>query len=247
METKVELVIPTKGRANAITSHKYIDNCIICVSKSEHSIYREHNPGAEYSVHPDSVKGIANKRQWIYDKFKNVFMIDDDLKGMSKLTSKAGETSKLSSEQCYWIIQNAANMARLTGCYLFGFSNWPRPEHYHGHTPFTMTGYINGCGLGMLEGAAKLKFNDRIHTNNDFYIAGLNAYFYRKAFIDRRYCFNQDSFGDNIGGCADVRTNEAEEEDYKLLRMYFGSAIKLKKQTAQSTKHKHSKTLEIPY
>lgn len=245
---EVKIVIPTRGRAKTLTSHKYVDNCIICVSKSEHGIYKEHNPDTEYVVHPDNVIGIANKRQWIYDKFRNVFMMDDDLKGMSRLTQKKGESQKLTSEQCYWIIQACANLSLLAGCHLFGFNNFVRPEHYHGHTPFALTGYINGCGLGMLEGGYKLlKFNDSIKTNNDFYICGLNAFHYRKAFIDKRYCFNQDSFGDNTGGCADVRTNEVEQQDYEILRMFFGSAIKLKTAGNTAAKHKHSKTLEIPF
>lgn len=245
---EVPIVIPTKGRAKAITSHKYVDHSIICVSKSELDEYKQYNPNSEYVVHPDNVIGIAQKRQWIYDKFKDVFMMDDDLKGMARLTQKLKEPQKITSEQAYWIIQNCANLALITGCHVFGFNNFVRPEHYHGHTPFRMTGYINGCGLGLLSGGRKLlKFHDSIKTNNDFYIAGLNAYHYRKAFIDKRYCFNQDSFGDNIGGCADVRTNEAEKQDFELLKMFFGNAVKLKTSGNTRAKHEHSKTMEIPY
>jgi len=247
MSLIVPIVIPTKGRSKEISSHKYVDNSIICVSESEHDQYKEHNPDYEYVKHPDSIIGIAMKRQWIYDKFGDVFMMDDDLKGLARLSQKKGESQKLTGEQAYWIIQAAANMAKLTGCYLYGFNNFVRPEHYHGHTPFVMTGYINGCGLGMLKGAKHLKFNDSIKTNNDFYICGLNAYHYRKAFIDKRYCFNQDSFGDNIGGCAEVRTNKAEKSDYEILRMYFGNAIKLKTGGNTAAKHEHSKTLEVPF
>lgn len=247
MERQFKIVIPSKGRSAAISSHRYVANSIICVSESELEQYKSFNPDAEFVVHPDSIKGIANKRQWIYDQFGDVFMMDDDLKGLARLTQKKGESAKINPELAYWIIQNAGNLAVMTGCYLFGFNNFVRPEHYHGHTPFAMTGYINGCGLGMVKGATKLKFNDSIKTNNDFYICGLNAFHYRKAFIDKRYCFNQDSFGDNIGGCADVRTNEAEKSDYELLKMFFGNAIKLKTAGNTPAKHAHSKTLEIPF
>lgn len=244
---KIEVVIPTKGRADIISTHKYISNSIVCVSQSEHGLYKEKNPDMEICIHPDSVIGLPAKRQWIYEKFKNVFMADDDLKGIRRTTCKPRESDKIGPELAYEIIQNCGNLAALCGAYLFGFSNWPRPEHYHGHEPYSMTGFINGAGLGMIEGAKELKFNGSIKASQDYWIAGLNAHHYRKAFIDRRYCMSQSSFGDNIGGCAGVRTNEAEEQDYKLLKMYFGSAIRLKKQGNTLLKHKFSKKIVIPF
>lgn len=247
METTVKIVIPTKGRASTITTHNFIDNAIVCVAQSEAREYKEYNPNAEFCIHPDNITGLPAKRQWIYDKFKNVFMADDDLKGMIRLTQKPGETQKMTSEQCYYIIQNAANVARLMGCYMFGFSNWPKPEHYQGHEPFSMNGFINGAGLGLLAGATKLKFNPAIIASQDYYITGLNAFHYRKAFIDRRYCMKQIGFGDNVGDMSGVRTNTAEAADYKLLKAYFGSAIELKKQGATQIKHAFSKTIKIPF
>lgn len=245
---EVKIVIPTAGRAMSITSHKYVANCIICVPEKELEHYQEHVPGQEYVAHPDNVVGIANKRQWIYEKFRNVFMMDDDLTGLKRLTQKKKETQNIDPETSYWIIQNCANMARLTGSHLFGFNNFVRPEHYHGHTPFALTGYINGCGLGLLEtGIEKLVFSPKIKTNNDFYICALNAYYYRKCWIDKRYAFNQKSFANNTGGCADIRTNETEKEDFELLQYFFGSAVKIKNATLFASKHEYSKTLHIPF
>ncbi len=247
MDVTVAIVIPSMGRAKTITSHRYVSNSIICIPESELEEYKKYHPSADYVTHPDTIKGIADKRQWIYDQFSNVFMMDDDLTGLKKLTAKTGEKDTLSPDQAYYVIQNCANMARLCETFLFGFNNFVRPEHYHGHTPYAFTGYINGCGLGLLEGATQLQFNNLIKTNNDFYIAGINAYYYRKSFIDKRYAFNQDSFGNNIGGCADIRTNEAEKNDYDLLKTYFGSAIQLKTAGLFASKHAHSKRLIIPF
>lgn len=247
-ELLIKVVIPTAGRAKTMTSHKYVENSIVCVPAAELGIYKEHNPDVEYITHPDTVFGIGLKRQWIYDKFRNVFMMDDDLKGLSRLTMKAGESSKISPELAYWIIQNLGNVCSLMGSHLFGFNNYVVPEQYHGHNPFSLTGYINGCGLGLLEsGISKLKFCPLIKTNNDFFICGLNAFHYRKTLIDRRYCMNQDSFANNLGGCADVRTNEVEKEDFELLKMYFGDAVNLKVEGLYRSKHAHSKSMHIPY
>lgn len=248
MEKEFKIVIPTKGRAKTITSHLYVSNCIICCPESEKEDYAKKCPNTEIVTHPDTLLGIGLKRQWIYEKFGDVFMMDDDLKGIMKMTAKKGESGSTTPEQAYWIIQGAGNMARLAGCFLFGFNNFVRPEHYHGHKPFALTGYINGCGIGMLrEGQEHLKFNPAIKTNNDFYICGINAFHYRKSWIDKRYCFSQDSFGDNTGGCAEIRTNEVEKKDYELLRTFFGAAIKLKSGGLFASKHAYSKSLEIPF
>lgn len=248
MDVTVTIVIPTAGRAAAISTHKYIDNTIICCPESELALYKKHNPKATFDPHPDSIIGIALKRQWIWNKYPNVFMADDDLKGLNRLTVKKGQPSTVPADAAYDIIQNCANLARLTGCYLFGFNPYVVPEHYVGEHPFVMSGYINGCGLGLLDGAQKkLKFNAEIATNNDFYICGLNAFYYRKCFIDYRFSMMQDSFGDNIGGCADVRTRDVEKRDYELLREFFGNAISLKNIGATKAKHAHSKRLTVPY
>ncbi len=187
------------------------------------------------------------KRQWIYEHFGNVFMMDDDLKGMSRLTNKQNESAFLTPEQAYWIIQNCANMAKLSGSYLFGFNNFVRPEHYHGQTPFVLSGYINECAIGLLKGSEHLKFNEAVKGGGDYYICALNAHFHRKSFIDKRFCFNQDGIGNNIGGASDYRTRETERSDFELLQFYFGDAIRRKTGGRFGNVHEHSKTLVIPY
>lgn len=246
MATEFKIVIPSAGRANTICSHLYINHCIACVPEKEKKSYQEHNPLLEVISHPP-IKGIGMKREWIYKKFGNVFMMDDDLKGLKRMHQKAKDKQEVDREAAYWIIQSLGNLAQLTGAYLFGFNNFVRPEHYHGHFPYKLTGYINGCGMGLVKGAKKLRFNPDIKTNNDFFICGLNAFHYRKCFIDKRFCFAQDSFANNIGGCADVRTNEVERKDYELLRSFFGAAVKKKTAGNTAAKHEFSKTLEIPF
>lgn len=244
---EIKIVIPTKGRPKDIVTHKYVSNCIICPSESELPLYKEHNPNSQYEAHPDTVIGMAAKRQWIYDKFKNVFMMDDDLKGFSRMTQKAKESSHINPELAYDIIQNCGNLAKLSGAYLFGFNKNVNPGFYSGHYPFEITGIIDGCGFGMLEGAEKLVFESRFTLGHEFYISGINAHYYRKAFFDMRYNIIHNSFGDSIGGCANLRTLETEKADLKLLKFFFGSAIKAKEGTGKRMKHQFAKNLIIPF
>lgn len=246
MEFKI--VVPTKGRAQTMCTHKYVDNVIICPAESELAAYKEINPDCEYVAHPDSVVGMAAKRQWIYDKFKNVFMMDDDLKGFSRLTQKAGESAAVNSKLAYNLIQFSGNMAKMSGAYLFGFNSVQRPEHYSVHKPFKLSGIINGCAFGMVQGADKLKFNDQFTLGHEFYISGLNAYHYRKIFLDLRFTVIHNSFGDDTGGCANMRTLETEKKDLDLLIGFFGDAIKLKSDVDHKKgKHEFSKNFIIPF
>lgn len=246
MERKIKIVIPSKGRAQSIITHRYIDNCIACVAKSELAAYKEHNPDLEFVTHEDSLVGLGPKKQWIYQKFGDVFMVDDDIKGMIRMTVKAKQSGAVPSRLAYELIQNAGNMAALMGCYLFGFNKDIVPKTYKGHEPFKLTGYINGCGMGFLKGS-KLRFNPDLKTNHDYYICALNAYHHRKCFIDKRFAFNQASFANAPGGSSGVRTNEVEKRDYELLVHYFGSAIKRQNHWEFSPKHEYQKTLHIPY
>lgn len=251
---EIPIIIPTHARAHIISSHKHIIKTVICCPESQRKDYEKTCKGYEILTHPDSVIGLQNKRQWIYDRFRNVFMMDDDLMGLSRMTAKKGEKSKIDPELGYWLIQNAANLAKLSGCHLFGFNNYVVNEHYTGHVPISVTGFINACGWGFLEGGYdKLKFNPKLRTNEDFYISALNAYHFRKVFIDRRYCFQQrDSFGRTMGGAADLRTNNTEAEDLVLLKQYFGDAIQVKSDyqirgKKKTPPHATAKRLIIPF
>lgn len=244
---EVKVVIPTKGRPKTMFTHRYVANTIICVEERELDIYKEHNPNLEYVAHPNDVVGLGPKREWIYKHFGSVFMIDDDVKGFSRMTQKQGESSHISPELAYDLIQNCANIAKLCGCYLFSFNSLKRPEHYAGHDPFRLTGCMNESAFGLLKGADKLIFDPRITLAYEFFMSGLNAFHYRKAFFDDRYSINQDGFGDDTGGASNLRTLETEKKDLELLIYYFGSAIVPKSETKNKGKHQFSKRLVIPF
>lgn len=244
---EIKIIVPSKGRANLITTHKHIDNVIICVAESEVEEYKKFHPDLEFSVHPDTVIGMAQKREWMRKEFGSIMMIDDDILGISRLTQKKGERSKLTPDEAYWIIQNVGNLAKLAECYLFGFNVYKTPMSYLGTTPFATSGFINGVSMGILEGADKLKFHPEIKVNNDLYITGLNAYFYRKAFIDNRFSVMQDSFANKIGGNASARTREAELKDLMILKKSFGSAIKQPPKNKIDVKHEFYKKIIVPF
>ena len=97
-EVKIEIVIPSMGRADRVLTKKAISHAKICVPESEAKLYSEYNPELEIITHPDSLKGLTLKRQFIHEAFPNVFMIDDDIDCISRLYIEKGENSKLDKE-----------------------------------------------------------------------------------------------------------------------------------------------------
>ncbi len=62
-----------------------------------------------------------------------------------------------------------------------------------------------------------------------------------------RFGVNRDSFGETIGGAANIRTLETEKRDTELLKSFFGAAVELKSDQGKKGKHAFSKNLKIPF
>jgi hypothetical protein len=226
----------------------------LCVTESEEEAYRKFYPAAEIIVHPDTVVGLAAKRQWIYEKYGDVFMIDDDITAVHRLYMRQ-LGPKLKPSETVKIIQWAGNMARLCGCYLFGFNKNPSPIIYNTFSPIRLSGVVTGCAFGMIRGS-RLRFDPESTAVEDFYISGLNAHFHRKCLIDTRYNFVQDDTFTKRGGQSVHRNMATERKDTIFLRKCFGTAVTLKKDVIHSgnkkgvsaaSKNPYGRTMKIPF
>lgn len=250
MECKI--VIPSMGRAERILTKKVVD-CIICVPESQLNEYKEHSPECEIITHSDNIKGLSLKRQWIYNHFGNVFMLDDDIVSFNSVFD-IKNPSKNKSET-YDIVQMVFNNAVNSCCYLFGFTKDPNPLRFNGFAPIKMSGYVNGCALGLIKGS-KLQFESQSVAVEDYYISGLNAHFHRKAYIDNRFVFVQKDTMVNAGGLSNYRNEETEMNDTLFLRKMFGDCIHIKKENYTSirkgaknshSKNKYARSLILPF
>lgn len=246
MGVEIKIVIPSHLRADRVVTKNAISNAIICVPESQADDYKKFNPECEVVAHPDSIKGLTLKRQWIYEQFPNVFMIDDDIKAINRLYIEKAESSKLTPDEAYDIIQFIGNVAKLTGAYLFGLNKNGSPAQFNELKPISRNYIINGC-IGLLEGS-KLFFHEKAVVSEDYWITAYNAYVHRYCYVDLRFSIvGSKTFG-NPGGCASYRTMDQEKIDTLWLREMFGEAISLKKDTKLAKrKHEFQRTLSIPY
>jgi len=243
---EVKVVIPSHKRADRIQTKHVVANAIICVPDSQKAEYMEYNSENEIITHPDSVKGLTLKRQWIYEHFGDVMMLDDDITAFRRLYTSSNYLVK-NKREVWEIIQTTAQNARQAGVFLFGFNKNPSPMAYRSHKPISLTGYVTGCATGLLKGS-KLYYDGRINCNEDFWISALNAHYHRMIWKDNRFTFIQKDTFVNPGGLSEFRNMEAERQDFEYLKSKFGDIIQLKKENGQRKKmHPYEKTLTLPF
>jgi hypothetical protein len=254
MSNNIKVVCPTYKRAGRVTTIDNVSNVTLVVRAEEESLYRSSYSKADIDVLPVGISGLANTRQWIYEKYGNVFMLDDDISNVVRLYPMSRKMSllKLSPDEAYELIQHSYNMSKLVDAYLFGFNRNPNPLIYFPFDPIKLTGIVNGCAFGIRE-SDKLFFDPRFTATEDFFISGLNAHFHRKTYIDQRFCFVQERTFMNNGGQAAYRTIETEKNDTLLLRKTFGQSVTLKgenyggKGTSTKNKNPYGRVMKIPF
>lgn len=243
----VKIVIPSMGRSSEVSTINAIDNPIICVPESEKKDYEISYPAYEIVGHPDSVKGLSLKRQWMYEHFGDLFMVDDDLGGMYRLFLAPGEEgSRLDPMEARAMIESTHQTAKELGAYLFGFSTCNDQRNYDPAIPFRLKGYCNGYGMGLISGS-KLYFDGLAVVVEDYFVSLLNAFHHRYAFFDCRFGFSQKKTFKNRGGCSNYRNNKTERESTEFLKKCFGGAVVEKVGGRGSRSHEFERGMKLPF
>ena len=243
-----KIVIPSHKRATKVRTTSVVTNAIICVPESQEQAYRLCNPADEIVTHPDSVIGLARKRDWIIRHFGNVFMLDDDIDSMKRVYAEPGERADVDERTVYELIQAAADACRQMGGHLFSFAHAPTPVAYNPMKPIELAGYHTGCAHGVIANS-RLWYSGDVKVNEDYWISCLNAFENRFSWKDTRFYFAQKDTFVNPGGLSEFRNVDAEEKDFELLQRVFGTDIVTLKKAGGKTKlrHPYQKTLKLPF
>lgn len=255
MAIEVKIIIPSHKRAGRVSTHEIVSNAALCVPESQYDEYVAAYPGHEIIAHSDEVVGLYPKRQWIYDNFPNVCMLDDDL--VECCRNYTNKRTVLTPDEVHDLIQGTANIAQMAGCYLAGWSKNPVPMYYDAQQPIRLSGFVTGCAHIMLEGS-KLFYPPEIVLGGDFWISALNAYYHRKCFIDERFSFIQVDTFHSRGGLSQFRSLEAEKKATLFLRESFGDVIQPKREgfqvrevkgkvTHMKNKNPYGRSLILPF
>ena len=192
MNEVVKVVIPSYHRADRVRALA-IPNSIVCVPQCEYDDYVKYCGLDRVVPHPDSVVGIAPKRQWIIERFRNVFMIDDEFDHLVRIYLKDDDpmSKHCTPEETYDIIQSTASLCKELNGYLFGFNKPANPLYFNPVEPFaasvSMTNMIY-LGLGVLDGG-KLFIAKDLGYCGDTFLNLINAYYNRFCLIDKRFSY----------------------------------------------------------
>lgn len=180
-------------------------------------------------VHPDEVKGLTPKLNWLLDRYAmdDVVFVDDDITSVQRTFVERGEEATIRDPSLIdEIIRSTAILASDVGAYYFGWeaSNGAL-RYYTGLKPHMLTGYINGCAMGFRRGHG-LRFDERIVAKNDYDMAAQNAHRHRLCLKNCRYTFCQKETFVGRGGQAAFRTSQTEKRDVALLRQKWGDIFR---------------------
>ncbi|UBM58243.1 hypothetical protein LAG90_15675 [Marinilongibacter aquaticus] len=246
MKEIVKVVIPSHKRWDRVATICAVDKAILCVEEAQKVAYEACNPNVEIVCHPNEIKGLAAKRDWIIGHFGSVFMLDDDIESLKRVYTEKGEETEIDPETAYDIIQCTALACKAAGFFGFGFSTSPTPLHFDSLNPIRLTGYLTGCAHGVLKGS-KLWYSPDIVCNEDYWISCLNAYHHRGVYKDLRFYWQQRETFVNRGGLAEFRNTEAEEADFKLLQTVFGKDVVSLRKNQKRMKHPFQKHFKTPF
>lgn len=217
-----------------MTTHRLLPSAVVAVPESQLASYKPiaspRGGTIQVLTHPDSVKGLTPKLNWLLDRFasEDVVFVDDDITSVQRCFVEKGEDATIRDPQLIEeIIRATAVLAADVGAYYFGWeaSNGAL-RYYTGLKPIMLTGYINGCAMGFRRGHG-LRFDERIVAKNDYDMAAQNARRHRICLKNCRYTFVQKETFVGRGGQAAFRSSQTEKRDVELLRRKWGDVFRM--------------------
>lgn len=222
---ELKIVIPTHGRAGHVDTLGLVPEAILCVAESQAPAYRQAHPTAEIDTHPDSVVGLAAKRNWMHARYGSMFMFDDDMLRMVDVSRVGNEPVEVPPARVVPVIRRTADNCRESGAYVFGFNDQQNPLRFNPQQPFKLTGFMIGGAMGVLAGSGLWWHPDCLQ--DDWWLMLLNAHFHRKVWVDLRYCFTTRPLGTHPGGQGHQRTADRSRAGMRILRRAFGSVVQV--------------------
>ena len=232
----LKIVIPSYKRADRVLSKRLFERPIICVCESEREEYERFNPECEILTHPDSVRGLVAKRNWIAENIGDCFMVDDDVVGLHKISVSTNEKSYyLNKQETYDSIQRLYRLAILLDVHLFGYGKNKRPCFYSEKSWYALNIPITGCAYGIRK-SKNIHWDERFTLKEDYLISSTIMFRERKILTCLALTFEQRDTGVNMGGLSEYRNKDEIKRNILLLRKFFGESIKKKQQRFKNEK-----------
>lgn len=229
---ELNITIPSYKRWEDLPGYDYFKTAKYIVPESQYNDYVRGRDKKRFIAIPDSDDGnIVKKRNWILKNIpRPLIMIDDDVDKLTmceggeyfKEHGRAKQMIPLTPEQAEGVFIQAANLAYMWGCPMFGFNINTDGRNYQQYKPFSLTQPILGPCSGHLE--HDLLYDDKMDLKEDYDISIQALNKYRKILRINKYAVNA-AHKSNKGGCVSYRTLEREEAACKAIEKKWGTHI----------------------
>lgn len=229
---ELNITIPSYKRWEDLPGYDYFKTAKYIVTESQYNDYVNGRDKKRFIAIPDSEDGnIVKKRNWILKNIpRPLIMIDDDVDKLTmceggeyfKENGRAKQMIPLTPEQAEGIFIQAANLAYMWGCPMFGFNLNTDGRNYKQYKPFSLTQPILGPCSGHLE--HDMLYDEKMDLKEDYDISIQALNKYRKILRINKYAVNA-AHKSNKGGCVSYRTLEREEAACKAIEKKWGTKI----------------------
>jgi hypothetical protein len=218
-----EIAIPSKGRANLITSQKIFKSAILYIPENElmqYSIYKN-----KIVTIPNEIKGITATRNWILkNSDKNIFFLDDDLQygGYIERTDLKYKVKRVTEEEVYINeIEKLFEISRQCNSKIFGFFTVGNNLTNYSYNPFLFNGVCLGSCMGIINDGTYY-FDESFEVKEDYELT-LRHLVERGITVRSNILFMQHEHTQLRGGCRDSKRIDKEKSAIKrLIKMYPG-------------------------
>lgn len=228
MKQKFFVAIPTYKRAGHVHSLKLFPKATLFCNYGELEEYKKHYPKNEIVECGKEVIGLTPKLNAILDycekhKIKRLLKVDDDF---TKFVSFVGGTHKQIDdlEHLNEVIERLFVMIEDANTRLFTFAPTADVRRYEGSMPFRLFSSVKIGIYGMRVGDG-YRFDERFILKQDIDCALDTVMKYKYFIVENRYSFAFKETMKSVGGCAEYRNNDREQQMIKLLRSKWGSDV----------------------
>ena len=212
----LRLVIMSRSRPRAITSHRLFPSATLVVPESELADYA-HVPLEKVTI-PDAVTGVSAVRNWIVRHFAEdaIVMLDDDITACVCMVSL--RCRKLSIEETLAMLENSAYCARGAGARLFGWHQRSDPRLLQRNDPFGVHHWVGGA-VGVVRDAngGVPKWDELLKCKCDIDATLQELMDNRLVLNEARFCFVQER-DKNLGGNSLFRSADRIAAEKRYLK-----------------------------
>jgi len=227
MKEKYFVAIPTYKRAGKVHSLELFPKATLFCNFGELEEYKKHYPKVPIVECPEYVVGLTPKLNYIIEyceekKIKRLLKVDDDF---TKFVSLIGGMHKPIDDLDVLdeVIERLFIMTEDAKSRLFTFAPTPDIRRYEATMPFRLFSSIKIGIYGLLIGDG-YRFDERFILKQDIDCALDTVMRYRYFIVENRYSFAFKETMKSIGGCAEYRNTDREQEMIKLLRQKWGDS-----------------------